>query len=149
MPDNGQVCHYLEAAPEDWETTLPWASPEHAYTKIVELANYMENNGYAVGEGRKYTALILAADPDALAAMACVEYRGGGKRDWFLPSRGEFNLLARNRDKIGDILPGEWYWTSTQNDAGTAGYNDVRGMENSQYAAEKSSNCYVRPVRSF
>jgi hypothetical protein len=149
MPDDGKVCHYLEAAPEDMPSTLAWASSRYTSTNIVNLANFTENNGYPTGGGRECTALILAADPDAPAAKACKEYRGGGKNDWFLPSLGDLLLLCWKRHIIGDILRGEWYWTSTQGDDGSAWFVDVREMITSQYTLEKNGNCYVRPIRAF
>ena len=67
MTDNGQMCHYLEAAPVDMSSTLEWASFDFTSTDITGTET-------AIGTGRKNTALILATDANAPAAKACNSY---------------------------------------------------------------------------
>jgi len=85
---SGEVCHYLEVARDDL-TAVSWASPGFISTDIKGL-----EEGY--GTSRKNTALILAADPAAPAALACKNYKVPGytQTDWYLPSRQELEILC-------------------------------------------------------
>ena len=106
MTDNNQVCHYLEAAPADMPSYLTWASADYYSTRI-------NGTGKSIGTGRKNTAMILATDANAPAAKACSEYRGGGKSDWFLPSKNELNELHNGRALVGN-MSNSYYWSSSQ-----------------------------------
>jgi hypothetical protein len=133
MTDNKQVCHYLEAAPDDMATTLAWASSGYTYTNISGI-------GLGIGTGRKNTALILGVDGNAPAAKACKEYRGGGKTDWFLPSKDELNQLYLSKDHIGNMGT-NWHWSSSQ-DKDYSAWSQAGNVS-------KSSTYHVRAVRCF
>ena len=75
----GTICHYLEAAPANQGRNIMWISLGKGTTDVPGTAT-------EIGMGRKNTDLILAAEPAAPAALACRNYSGGGKNDWFLPS---------------------------------------------------------------
>jgi hypothetical protein len=49
-----------------------------------------------------------------LAAGLTRAYRGGGYRDWNLPSKDELNLVFQNRNLIGVFNLNSWYWSSTR-----------------------------------
>jgi len=104
MTDTGEICHYLEAAP-DYMGFLEWASSKYIDKNIDDTET-------EIGTGRKNTALILAVDANAPAAKACKEYNGGGKNDWFLPSREELDVLYVCRKYIG--MENADYWSSSQ-----------------------------------
>jgi hypothetical protein len=136
------TCHYLEAAPANMATTLAWASSGFYETDI-------SGTGTAIGTGKANTAAILAVDANAPAARACSEYSGGGKNDWFLPSKDELNELNKAKRKTG--LPTEGiFWSSSQlysfvdTDAWSQNFN-----YDSQYSTNKNSPRYVRAVRAF
>ena len=61
------------------------------------------------------TVQILDADPNAPAAKACDEYRGGGYEDWFLPCVEELEELIDFMDEFNPPfgLLG-LIWSSTQ-----------------------------------
>ena len=82
-----------------------WASSGNTSRNISGTSGYL-------GTGKANTAIILAADPNAPAANACANYRGGGKDDWFLPSFYEMEELCKQRHLYG-YSQGE-AWTSTQ-----------------------------------
>jgi len=109
MTDDNSVAHYLEAAPNDMPMRLAWASEKHIDTVIDGLEN-------SIGAGRKNTFLILAVDPAAPAAKACVEFNHNGKFDWFLPNWREINELYDQIDKIDNISTSfnNFYWISEQ-----------------------------------
>jgi uncharacterized repeat protein (TIGR02543 family) len=136
----GTKAYYLEAAPNDMSTDLAWASSAYKETDIPDTAT-------AIGTGRKNTALILATDADAPAAKACKDYNGGGKTDWFLPSKDELNELYKNRTAIGNI--DGVFWSSSQYDINNdyVWYHDFE--YGNQHYSNKDATAFVRAVRAF
>ena len=102
--DGYGTAYYLEAAPVDLGV-FAWASDNHSDTNI-------EGTKEDLGSGRKNTDLILAVDANAPAAKACADYRGGGKRDWFLPSWEELNLVYQQRGLF--VISSGSFWSSSQ-----------------------------------
>jgi hypothetical protein len=114
------TAYYLEAAPDDMETTLAWASTaptDYSETDIPDT----DIERSVIGPGRKNTALILAIDANAPAAKACNDYSNNGKTDWFLPSLGELKQLFENSTSVGNLKMTvdnvnytHNYWSSSQ-----------------------------------
>jgi hypothetical protein len=115
----------------------------------------------AIGAGAANTELMVAAC-EAGAATTVSDYDGGGKNDWFLPSKDELNELYEQRDSVGGFgLPGndwssfETYWSSTQSDASVPqGFTDVAWAQDFDGGAQRGDwgkgNAFgVRPVRAF
>ena len=143
MIDTAEICYYLEVSPAFTEE-YPWASTgkTNFNTGATETA---------IGTGRYNTYLILAdsADPEAPAAKACAEYRGGGKSDWFLPSFDELEELRKKKDFIN--IPYGDYWPSSEISSGGTFYilfalDGYLQMVNSK---SKSESIKVRAVRAF
>ncbi|MDR2477621.1 MAG: hypothetical protein LBD18_07545, partial [Treponema sp.] len=65
-----------------------------------------------LGAGKANTAAILAADPAAGAAKACADYRGGGKNDWWLPSKDELDLACETMESM--YPHNHFFWSSSQ-----------------------------------
>jgi hypothetical protein len=112
-----------------------------------------------MGKGRGNTQLMSASCKSGAGNLASA-YRGGGKSDWFLPSKGELNQLckyARGQaqsatpcDKTGTLKAGlttDLYWSSSEDNAREARHQDFRA--GGQFSWEKNSRYYVRPVRAF
>ena len=104
-----------------------------------------------IGAGAANTELIAVAC-GAGAANTARAYDGGGKTDWFLPSKDELNALHQQRDTLGGF-GADNYWSSSQFDAVNAwnqyfpdgyqyNYNEFTGRENPPAYG-------VRPVRAF
>jgi len=142
------ICNYLEAAPNDvGGGQIAWASTGHVGQHI--------GTDTALGTGKSNTALILATDPAAPAALACDSYSNGGKSDWFFPSKDELNELYKNRSYVGNFnttVNPNYYWSSSE------GYNS--NMNNWNGAAQywmvgnqsdypKGNLNLVRPIRAF
>jgi len=141
MTDTGETAYYLEAAPENMPRTLAWASSRLTSTSIP-------GTGIAIGTGRQNTALILAIDANAPAALACRNYSNNGLTDWFLPSRDELNQLYRNRASVGN-LGTSWFWSSSQgNNNHLAALIQNFGGGN-QLGSFKDYEYLVRAVRAF
>jgi hypothetical protein len=146
MTDNNQVCHYLEAAPNDMPAELAWASSRYTET-------FISGTDTEFGAGRKNTALILAVDAAAPAAKACKDYSYGGKTDWFLPSRDELGVLYESRNFVGNMGT-DWYWSSSQGGSiyiySDDGAWSQRFSDGSQYYVNYKYNTgSVRAVRAF
>ncbi|MCL2174751.1 MAG: bacterial Ig-like domain-containing protein [Treponema sp.] len=103
------TCYYLEAAPLNTVTQKRWSTVTGNPFPVIDDAA----NTAAIGAGKNNTALILAGDPTAPAALACVSYNGGGKNDWFLPSIDELQELYKLRNRLG-ITASYRFWSSTQ-----------------------------------
>jgi hypothetical protein len=106
-----------------------------------------------IGSGKNNTEIIIAAEstryPDntyKYAARACSEYSGGGKDDWFLPSKDELNELYKCKGTTG-VPTTESFWSSSQDDNRYA-----RGQsfsDGGQFIDYKQNGNSVRAVRAF
>ena len=134
------IAYYLEAAPNDVNIKLEWASS--LYTNIR-----IEGTERSIGTGRKNTALILSIDENAPAAKACKEY--DLINNWFLPSYDEIWQLYINKITVGNFTGTTEYWTSSQyeNDNSNA-WNKYWGHE-SYFYDPKTYKTYVRAIRAF
>jgi len=102
ITDDGSTAYYLEAAPDSMETRLTWASLEFIPPSSGGTGDWLDipGTGTAIGTGRKNTALILAEDAAAPAALACKNFFVEGYEaynDWFLPSYNELIQLHNRR----------------------------------------------------
>lgn len=81
------------------------------------------------------------------AKTLCSEYRGGGYRDWYLPSKDELNLVYINLKSTGKISDDDLFWSSSEyldNYAWWQQFSDgYQGSSNKNYANS------VRAVRAF
>ncbi len=138
---------YLEAAAED-QTPLSWRHqglmPWGCNGKSIPGARYT-----ALGTGMRNTRAILEEcdEPDTAARM-CADYRGGGKDDWFLPSRDELNAIYLHLYKqgIGGLGLGE-YWSSSETTKGYAWHHNFTTGD--QLFGNKWPKYRVRCVRAF
>ena len=139
------TAYYLEAAPTNQATGIVWWSRE--------AANISLGTQTGIGMGRRNTSLIIRNHPEDTAyttynyaAKAAVAYTGGGKSDWFLPSKDELNEMYKARTHLG-ISSGR-FWSSSQDDntwAWLQNFGD--GSQNSASKGNYDQN--VRAVRAF
>ncbi len=131
---------YLEAAPEN-QGKAKWG----CYKKSIPGAR-----GTAIGTGKSNTqAIINGCNEPGIAAKLCSEYRGGGKSDWFLPSKDELKLMYNNlkRRRIGDFA-GDNYWSSSEvNDKNAWVEYFMTGIQLDELA--KVLKTWVRAARAF
>ena len=132
---------YLEAAPIDQATNVKWSSTS------VDVKGA---TGTAIGTGKANTAAIIAAHSGDTAsnnaAKAAAAYSGGGKNDWFLPSKDELNEMYKARTHLGGISSG-LFWSSSQSYYNLAWYQYFgNGDQDYNY---KYCNYDVRAVRAF
>jgi hypothetical protein len=76
------------------------------------------------------------------------DFRGGGFDDWYLPSRGELELIYRNLQRSNIINLGtQFYWSSVQSGSSHAWAQSF--STGSLFNQSKSSTHSVRAVRAF
>jgi hypothetical protein len=110
---------YLEAAPGDLNYKLPWGVWDGLEYLPDTLATSED-----VGSGRHNTELIAIDKLKGLlptAAVACTNLDFNGFKDWFLPSKGELELMYRVLSKNPEAgFQNGAYWSSTQSTVGAA-----------------------------
>ena len=136
---------YLEAAPVDQSNEDgAWG----CYRKSIPGAK-----GTAIGTGKSNTRAIVKSCGEAkIAAKLCTAYRGGGKSDWFLPSKDELDLMHKNLHVKGvGGFAGRYYWSSSEYDADDAwGQMFADGIDAGfQDGTGKYDTYWVRAVRAF
>jgi hypothetical protein len=132
--------------------------------------------GTALGAGKENTDLILGNDPTAAAALYCRNYAGGGKHDWYLPNKSEYDkLLSCINDNAfisfimssAMITPGGYlFWTSeerSENEAYVLKVKHTNPLSDPTPDApqdpprdvfvytyrDKSDSAYIWPIRRF
>lgn len=131
---------YLEAAPEDQSSGCEWGP---------QGVGIPGDQGSAVGTGYGNTMDIVRAcgKTDSAAQIASM-YRGGGKSDWFLPSKDELKALYDNllKNGIGGFSH-YGYWSSTEEDASHAWYHGF--LTGNQKKFNKYNSSRIRAIRMF
>lgn len=110
-------------------------------------------------DGVANTSAMIAAGIELHPAAAhCIDHRGGGNADWYMPAKDELNVIYQNLGYNRHNCPPDfqsggpqafsnaWYWASTQS---SSGYGWVqRFSDGSQNVSNKTyTNRRVRPVR--
>ncbi len=130
---------YLEAAPEDQGKAAWGCYP--VYLKGVKYTG--------MGQGKMNTEAIINECEDLdTAARLCVDYRGGGKSDWYLPSKSELNEMFKVLSGRGDAkLVFENYWSSSQYNSNSGWMQNYAGRIENHFG--KDAEQRVRAIRSF
>ena len=187
---------YLEAAKDDWKggysqpVFAPWCKKWNGdYTfgvKDVEPLNiYLTGEvsnpalkktlGVEIGKGKANTDLMLAfCDDERSAAAIARAHKGGGKSDWYLPSKNELIEFCKFLNKANkssvrwisgfysglgtprcDMRTGMNradysydLWSSSEKDAELAWDYDFINLDN-KIPDSKESNNVIMPVRAF
>ena len=139
---------YLEVAPSGWSGTpsdpvATWcAEGQVGFTTRVRT-------GTALGSGLANTSAIVKACGSSSAAGVAAAYRGGGKADWYLPSKDEVNTLFRKRSAVGGI-PAKSLWSSSQSSHyPTYAWGQLLVSEGRYIGSYKGYGGMVRPIRAF
>jgi hypothetical protein len=100
--------------------------------------------------------LIIANCGSDSAAGAAQSYRGGGKTDWFLPSKDElmtlYNIARSEAGMCEDISVKCSYWSSSEDDSDEISGTDATAMSFSNASTDivdKAETRAVHPVRAF
>lgn len=104
---------YLEAAPNGWnggneDPVVAWCAAD---SEGFDLAVPTQS---ALGAGKANTsAIVEACGTGKSAAGLASAYRGGGKADWYLPSREEVDALHASPSIVPGLAP-HGTWSSSQ-----------------------------------
>ena len=133
---------YLEAAPVGWsgsplDPRVPWCDDGREML--------VDGTSAGIGKGAANTRRMLAKCHSG-AANTARAYKGGGKSDWYLPSKSELDALYKNRAKVGGC-PNYGCWSSSEADAGYAWFQDF--SSGLKLGGKKDFADGVRPVRAF
>ena len=150
-PNLSSTCNYLEAAPNTWSN-----ESADSYITWSTLANHgiavTGADDTSIGTGYKNSLAIanqsgnLAA---STAAMSAREYDGGGKSDWYLPSKDELDSLYAQKVTVGGFTTENNYWSSSESsDEGAWNQNFGYGY-GEQGTNGKFDARAVRPIRAF
>jgi len=105
-------------------------------------------DGTAIGTGRQNTIDILAVCKTiGIAARIAADYRGGGKSDWYLPSKDELSALGAANKKLGLGYFG-FLWASTESDANSAWWHGLEA-DDENITPKSYADQNVAPIRSF
>ena len=140
---DANVFHGLIAATSDQSAAIRWHNGSNTVTGSI---------GTAIGTGFANTNTIISAQGElstSYAAGLARAYNGGGKTDWYLPSKDELNQLYLNKNAIGgfasDTKP---YWTSSETGIGSA-WAQIFNTGLTSSVLKSGSSKYVRAIRSF
>jgi hypothetical protein len=133
---------YLEAAnPKTWQSS--GVDPQYPWCQNTTLL--IGATGTAIGTGASNTKKILVKCTDG-AAVAAAAFRGGGKSDWFLPSKDELFQLYQELNVVFGFFP-DVYWSSSEFDGISVWARQV--TFGAQSNNSKDTPWYVRPIRAF
>ena len=135
----------------DAGSVQPWGrymemGPEFTRTEWCDVWDlFVAGTKELIGSGKENTDKIVAAC-GAGAANTVSDYDGGGKTDWFLPSRDELNEVYKQRASVGGFETDK-YWSSSQYVAYAAwGQYFTNGYQSGSATPYANG---VRPVRAF
>jgi hypothetical protein len=113
----------------------------------IQIANFHDNlNGFYTNP-----AVCNAANNGTVAAKSALTFEFQNKKDWFLPSQDELNLLYTNL-KLQNLgaFSNKLYWSSSQNDVNTAKtINFTDGTKQNSSKTVQSNDIKARFVRAF
>jgi hypothetical protein len=128
------TCTYLEAAITNGTTPSTWTPNTQAQWGCN--STFITGTSLEIGTGRANTKMITGqgckgTDNSMSAASIAAAYNGGGKTDWFLPSRKELNALCLEffNDPNSKYVGNGW-WTGYQLDGCRGRESDVSGATN-------------------
>lgn len=147
IEDNGQMYKLIVADIEADVYSLAWMSPHEDWPQAASITNGLGNTQSMAGDAR------------FLAGNHCLDWRGGGFADWYMPAKDELNVLylglkpsasdCPDRFKTGRdqaFHASHYYWTSTQYSSTRAW--GQRFSDGNQYGPSKNAtDIRVRPVR--
>ncbi|NCB20153.1 MAG: DUF1566 domain-containing protein, partial [Bacteroidia bacterium] len=141
---------YLEAAPKQSEFNNVWGGTGTAIGGTNTIVGTGEVNTEKIVSkfGKEEPYRKKAEYAAKLCADLVVTKNGVVYDDWFLPSKGELNLMYKNlkKNNLGSFSS-DWYWSSSEGNSDSAwGQNFYSGS----YGNNNRSAIYkVRPIRAF
>jgi hypothetical protein len=129
-------CSYLEAAITNGTATPTWtptALTQWGCFGTDVMTDDQRTASLEIGRGQANTKMITentCSVSKKNAASIAAAYNGGGKTDWFLPSRKELDALCHEFFKGGTGLTSSGSWNSIDNCKGSGNGDPVSGTTN-------------------
>jgi hypothetical protein len=150
--DYNLTCHYLEAAPSNWDSALTKLCPDP--TADNWSVKYTQS---AIGRGyyNSYQMYTAQAHCRTWSMKEAFDYRGTGDTplsDWFIPSSGELHAVLSflfsdaQVAATGISRSGKNFWSSTQLSSGTSVIESDNLVTGAQWA---KNSYYTIPIRAF
>ncbi len=148
-PNLSSTCNYLEAAPNPWsneseDPQITWSTLANHEIAVTGADDTSIGTGYKNSIAIANQSGNLAA---STAAMSAREYDGGGKSNWYLPSKDELDLLFTKRSTVGGFITSDNYWSSSEIENNGAWNQSFTFGE--QGGNGKFDTRAVRPIRAF
>lgn len=168
----GSECRYLEAAPDGWITASTPSGQINCFYPVNSSGDpgcvWSGNTESVIGSTRtgigtgfaNTSAMILQSDVAGKAATVARAFQGGGKTDWFLPSKDELYQFYFQRSilKLPTAPHNDYYWSSSECNYAiptltgylpeVGGCSRIIGTGMAGFQA-KRHGAFVRPVRAF
>ena len=156
----GSACKYLEAAPIGWITAATPAGQTNCSRPGTSTADpkcewsgnttaRIGTTSNAIGAGYANTsAMIAQSNVAGRAATVARAFRGGGKTDWFLPSKDELTQVYLQKSVLGGF-DFNYYWSSSEGAADLAWFQGFDGYGDNGSKQQQGPPLSVRPVRAF
>ena len=172
-PTLAATCKFLEVAPNTWsggaaDPSKIWAvvAKQSLDVSGITFDNAVNNTTSGIGLGYKNSIAIVTQGNDITTAVGAARaYSGGSKSDWYLPTSAELNqlckwardlawtsdatLCARSALVNGGFNSGNYYWSSSTQNAERAWWQKFFVDSSAQSYSAKSVANYVRPIRAF
>lgn len=149
---------YLEAAANTWnggseDPSVKWCSAKSPGYILANLSSGDTTTGSTsriLGKGF-YNTKTIVNDCSFGAALLASSYHGGGKSDWYLPSKDELNKLYVSKALVGGLKITDHYWSSSEEtSSGAEGSAWVQEFQSGTVFNDAWGNTNsVRPVRAF
>jgi hypothetical protein len=149
-PTLSDSCLYLESAPSNWSggsdsaISISWSGNT---TQSVGTGGGDTATATAIGWGYRNTLAAIAQSNTANKVITRARaYNGGGRNDWFVPSKDELNQLYIRKATVGGFSSTS-YWSSSEFSSTNVWEQDF-GNGN-QWNNGKSGGDTLRPIRAF
>jgi hypothetical protein len=142
----------MEAAPNTWsgfgaDPPIAWCNSDEDFLPNLIFGNTGTiHTSSAIGAGFRNTRMMVQ-NCGFGAANAAAAYNGGGKSDWFLPSKDELNLLYGAKATVGGFATDCSYWSSSEKVKDDAWVQTFPSGQ--QDGLGKQAVLCTRPVRAF
>jgi len=139
---DGSGQHGLIVANSDAGGITPWYNGSYITTGTTDTT---------VGAGAANTSSIISTQGTGSYAAYLASQTANGYSDWYLPSKGELDLIFINLTQAGlGNMQGNVYWSSSEYDVHQAWAQQfVQKNYINTYTYYKSNSAFVRPIRKF